>query len=111
MTELIGAARLRAAMAAAALVCAPLAGCAGFTPLYSQQGLAAGMSAIAVDTPQTRTGHLLREQLEDQLAIRKDRPAQYRLAVVIEEQRRPRGLNSDDTPTRYELRLKLTYTL
>src|SRR3569832_2423059 len=38
-------------------------------------------------------------------------PAQYRLAVVSVERRRARGLNPDDTPTRYELKLDLTYTL
>jgi LPS-assembly lipoprotein len=106
------AARLKSVLSALALAATlPLGACAGFVPLYSQQGLAAGMSAISVETPQTRTGYLLREQLEDQLAIRKDAPAQYRLTVVIVETRRPRGLNADDTPTRYELRLRLTYTL
>jgi len=107
------AGRLKAGLTGLALAASlPLLGaCAGFTPLYAQQGLAAGMSAIAVETPQTRTGYLLREQLEDQLAVRKDTPAQYRLAVVIVERRRPRGLNPDDTPTRYELKLDLTYTL
>ena len=113
-----GALRVRAAVGAVAAAIAlagtlALSACAGFTPLYGQGGLGRAMGSISIQTPRTRTGHLLREQLEDQLAVRRGavEPARYRLAVVMDESRRARGLNPDDTPTRYELRLQLTYTL
>ena len=96
------------------LMVAPLAtlgGCAGFQPLYGHGALAADLSAISIQTPQTRTGFLLRQQLADELALKKDVPARYRLSVTFDEVRRPRGLNLDDSPTRYELRLNLTYVL
>lgn len=83
----------------------------GFTPMYANPQLAPNMRAIAVTTPQTRTGYLLREQLNDQLAVDREAKPRYRLTVAILERRRPRGLNPDDTPTRYELHLDVTYTL
>ena len=89
----------------------PLLGGCGFTPLYAEPGLVPDLRAIEVHTPQGRTGALLREELEDALAVRHDTPARYRLDVQIVDRRRPRGLQPDDTPTRYELRLDVTYTL
>ncbi len=86
------------------------AGCAGLTPLYAEPGVTSGLHAIAIDTPQTRTGYLIRQQLEDELATGKEAP-RYRLAVTLVERRRPRGLNPDDTPTRFETRLDVNYTL
>jgi LPS-assembly lipoprotein len=101
--------RRLAALAGAALMLGS-AGC-GFTPLYAQPGVTGGLTHIAVTTPQTRTGYLLREELEDALAIERGAPPVYRLAVQINERRRSRGSNPDDTASRYELRLDLTYTL
>ena len=83
----------------------------GFQPLYADPHVAGGMRAIAITTPQTRTGYLLREELSDELAVNRDLTPKYKLNVAIAERRRPRGLNPDDTPTRYELRLDVTYTL
>ena len=83
----------------------------GFTPMYANPQLGANMRAIAITTPQTRTGYLLREQLNDQLAVDRMATPRYRLAIAIVERRRPRGLNPDDTPTRYELHLDVSYTL
>jgi LPS-assembly lipoprotein len=102
-------ARLRA-LALAALLPLMIGAC-GFQPLYAQPGVTGGMSAISIVTPQTRTGYLMREQLEDELAVNKGATPRYKLAVAIVERRRPRGLNPDDTPTRYELRLDVTYVL
>jgi LPS-assembly lipoprotein len=105
---MIGRIRTTLLLAAAAV---SVAAC-GFRPLYGDPAVTEGMRSIAIVTPQTRTGYLLREQLRDQLAMTGaiDKP-RYRLTVAIQERRRPRGLNPDDTPTRYELRLDLTYTL
>ncbi len=97
------------AMAAALLL--PLIGGCGFTPLYAQPTVGAGLSGVSLETPDTRTGYLLREQLTDALGLKSGAPAQYRLKVQVSERRRPRGLNPDDTATRYELRLDVSYTL
>ncbi len=86
-------------------------GACGFTPMYANPQVSANMRAIAVVTPQTRVGYLLREQLNDQLAVDRMATPRYRLTVAVVERRRPRGLNPDDTPTRYELHLDVTYTL
>ena len=87
-----------------------LAGC-GFTPLYAQRGLAAGLSAIEVESEETRTGHLLREELDDALARDRSRPAAYVLQLDIDEDRYPRGLRIDDVATRYEVALTVAYIL
>jgi LPS-assembly lipoprotein len=90
---------------------AALTGACGFQPLYAQPNVVGGMRAISIVTPQTRTGYLMREQLSDELAVNKDLTPRYRLTITILERRRPRGLNPDDTPTRYELHLDVGYTL
>ena len=87
-----------------------LAGC-GFTPLYAERGLVAGLSAIEVESEETRTGHLLREELDDALARDRGRPAAYRLGLRINEDRYPRGLRIDDVATRYEVALTVSYIL
>jgi LPS-assembly lipoprotein len=97
------------ALALAALL--PTLAACGFTPMYAQPGVTSGMRGIALQTPDTRTGFLLRQELEDRLAIDREAPAQYRLAVQLVERRRPRGLNPDDTANRYELQLTATYVL
>jgi LPS-assembly lipoprotein len=87
------------------------AGGCGFTPMYAQPQVRGGLKAISIATPDTRTGYLLREELTDELGIDRAATPKYHLAVAIAERRRPRGLNPDDTPTRYELRLDVSYTL
>ncbi|MBW8733945.1 MAG: hypothetical protein JF571_06505, partial [Asticcacaulis sp.] len=58
------------ALAAASVT---LSGC-GFTPLYAQQGLTAKLSQVAVETPQTRTGYFLEQELKNGLGQGNDRP-------------------------------------
>lgn len=87
-----------------------LSGC-GFTPLYAQRGVAPGLSAIEVEAPQTRTGYLLREELDDVFARDRSRQPSYRLALKLEEDRRARGLRVDDVATRYEVWLRVDYVL
>ena len=93
--------------AAAALA---LSGC-GFTPLYAQGGVTPGLAAIEVEAPQSRTGYLLREELDDAFARDQSRAPAYRLALEIDEERRPRGLRIDDVATRYEVLLRVDYAL
>jgi LPS-assembly lipoprotein len=60
---------------ALALVLPGLSACAGFTPVYARPAAAAGLSRIAVTAPETRTGFLLRQDLEDALARDRTAPA------------------------------------
>ncbi len=95
----------------AALALPGLAACAGFTPMYAQPGVVAGVSRIDVRTPSTRTGFLLRESLEDALAWDRSAPAAYRLQIRLDERRTPRGLDENRVATRYEVRLEASYVL
>lgn len=87
-----------------------LAGC-GFTPLYGEKGVVKGMAHIQVEVPQTRTGYLMRERLQDDLALKPGASPEYRLVIDINEARLARGLRPDSTADRYELRLRVSYTL
>ncbi|MBW3616648.1 MAG: hypothetical protein KY446_02685 [Proteobacteria bacterium] len=87
-----------------------LSGC-GFSPLYAQRGVTPGLSAIEVDAPQTRTGYLLREELDDAFARNPGRAPLYRLALRVDEDRRARGLRINDVASRYEVLLRVDYSL
>lgn len=104
-----------AAALALGLVLLGLSACAtggggGWTPVYARP-TAAGMARIKVEVPNTRTGYLLREQLEDQLAWDRSSPAAYRLKVTLNERRRARGLDESRVATRYEVTLTASYVL
>ena len=103
-------ARLALAGAALALVLPVLAGC-GFTPLYAQPGVTPAMSAIRVVTPDGRTGHLLSENLRDDLATGRKSEPLYQLNLAVDENRYARGLNVQQTATWYELQLRVSYSL
>ena len=99
------------AVALALGVCAPaLTACAGFAPVYARPS-AAGMRNIAVEVPNTRTGFLVRESLEDALAWDRTAPAAYRLKVTLNEHRQSRGLDASRVATRYEVTLAASYVL
>lgn len=83
----------------------------GFTPLYGQRGLSPTLSSIEVAAPDTRSGYLLREELDDELARDRSRPAAYTLTLDVDEDRFARGLRVDDVATRYEVRLVVNYVL
>jgi len=102
----------RTALIALGLVvaAAPLAGC-GFTPLYAENGVSPGLSAIQVVTPEGRVGFLLREDLDDELAHDKSVPAVWRLNMDVGQARAPRGLREDNTAERYEVQVTVKYTL
>jgi LPS-assembly lipoprotein len=95
----------------AALALLPALGGCGFTPLYADKSVVGGLEHVQVEAPQTRTGYLMREQLQDQLAIKRNETPEYRLVIDLEEARLPRGLRPDATADRYETRLKVNYTL
>lgn len=83
----------------------------GFQPLYGDLGGASTLSRIAVETPDTRAGFELRQQLEDALAFDRSAPALWRLETTIEQSRTPIGRRIDDTVARYELRMVVDYRL
>ena len=91
-----------------------LSGCAGplgdFHPLYATAA-GPGLSRIETRTPDGRTGYLLREQLDDDLAKNRDKPPLYRLSLVLKETRTPRGLRVNNVADRYELQLSTKYAL
>jgi len=102
----------RSALAGLALLLTPALDACGFTPLYADPAVVHGMSHIQVEVPQTRTGYLMREALQDDLALKGgDEKPEYRLVVDIAELRLPRGLRPDATADRYETRLKINYAL
>lgn len=101
-----------AAFACLALIAAlpVLSGC-GFTPLYAQPGVTPAMAAIRVVTPEGRTGHLIGEDLQDDLAVGARRDPLYQLNLAVDETRYPRGINVDQTATWYELKVRVSYSL
>ena len=92
-------------------VTAPALGGCGFTPLYAEHGVTPGMAAIEVITPEGRIGHLLSEDLRDDLATDRSKPPLYRLALAIDEKRYARGLTFEQVATWYELSLRVSYSL
>lgn len=97
--------------AVVALALLPALGGCGFTPLYADKGLVGSLEHVQVEAPQTRTGYLMREQLQDQLAIKRNETPEYRLVIDLDEVRLARGLRPNATADRYETRVKVNYTL
>ncbi len=91
-----------------------LGGC-NLRPLYSGEAGAAldsELAAITVDTPKTRTGWVLREQLERDLrASGRTAAPRYRLEVRLERRKRPLAIQLDDSTTRFDLTLAAFFTL
>jgi LPS-assembly lipoprotein len=95
----------------AAMGGATLLGGCGFTPLYAQPGMSAHLASVQVITPDGRTGHLLSEDLQDALAVRRGEAPAYRLDLAVDEKRYSRGLTVTQTATWYELNIKVSYSL
>ena len=83
----------------------------GFTPLYAEPGVTPNLAGVEVITPEGRTGHLLSEDLQDDLAIDRGKAPVYRLALNVDEQRFARGLSTEQLATWYELSLRVSYSL
>jgi LPS-assembly lipoprotein len=96
---------------AAAPLAALLAGCAGFEPLYAMPNVTPALRSVDIVTDPGRSGYLMREQLNDELARDFNLPARYRLNVVIAEVRIPRGLRINNVAAEIELDLRVTYNL
>lgn len=89
----------------------PMAGCAGFQPLYAAEGVSPKLSAIEVAQPDGRLGFLMRQSLTDSLARDRDQPPLYRLTFSNREVRVPLGINISNVASRYEVDVSTTYTL
>ncbi len=108
-------ARTALSLIAVATVSGLLAAC-GFTPLY---GDAAGspvlsrpiLSRIAVTAQDDRLGYRLREQLEDALGWDRGSAPLYQLTTQVQQSRLPLGRRIDDTATRYQLTVRVAWTL
>jgi LPS-assembly lipoprotein len=87
-----------------------LSGC-GFQPLYAQQGVVSNLAAVDVVAPQGRTGFLIREHLEDALAVKRSGAPTWRMNLALAEARYPRGVRVDNVATRYEYVLTANYAL
>lgn len=103
-------ARRAIAALAVAFGLAGLGGC-GFTPLYAETGVSPSLASVDVITPEGRTGHLLSENLRDNLAVDRSSPARYRLALALDEKRYARGLSTEEVASWYELYLRVSYSL
>jgi LPS-assembly lipoprotein len=101
----------RTVLAGLALLLTPALNACGFTPLYGDPAVVHGLSHIAVEVPQTRTGYLMREDLQDDLALKPGEKPEYRLVIELNELRLPRGLRADATADRYETRVRVNYSL
>lgn len=102
--------RRRAGIALALAALPLVAGC-GFTPLYATSAVTPSLASIEVITPGGRTGHILGEDLRDDFAVDPDHPAQYRLALSLDERRYARGPNYQQVATWYDLSLRVSYSL
>jgi len=93
-----------------ALTALALSAC-GFTPLYGTTGVTPGLAAIETVAPAGRGGYLLREQLDDVLARNVNVAPAHRLTFSVDEKRFARGVRVDNIANRYELRLKVKWSL
>ena len=98
-------------LAALLLGTAPLAACAGFEPLYAMPNVNSALRSVEVAPPQGRSGFLMKEQLDDELARDVSQPARYRLNLTIAESRIPRGLRVSNLAAQIELNLRVNYEL
>jgi LPS-assembly lipoprotein len=102
---------MRATILALLLSSAALAGCAGFQPLYGESAVTQNLAAIDVVAPEGRAGYLIRQHLDDRFAKNHSVTPAYRMTMLLNEARFPRGVRIDNVATRYEYVLVATYTL
>jgi len=98
------------ALAAALLSSLALSAC-GFTPLYATPGVNPGLTHIQVVVPHGRTAFLLGQALEDELGTKKSDAPAYKLTFTVAERIFPRGLNVNGVAERYEMHVRVDYSL
>ena len=97
-------------IAAALLAASALSGC-GFTPEYAKPKVIAGLSSVDLETPQTRTGYFLEQDLRQNMDDDPSKPKAYILHVDMTEGHYSIGYRVDDTSTRSEITSNVNYTL
>lgn len=88
-----------------------LAGC-GFRPLYAtgaQGGPAIG--PVVIDTIQGKSGHVLKTELDQLLALERGSGPVKRLSIKLSESYGLVGLRVDEASSRADLRLSASYVL
>ena len=103
-------ARTALSLIVVATVSGLLAAC-GFTPLYGDAAGSPVLSRIAVTAQDDRLGYRLREQLEDALGWDRGPAPLYQLTTQVQQNRLPLGRRIDDTATRYQLTVRVAWTL
>ncbi len=98
------------ALAAALLSSLALSAC-GFTPLYATPGVTPGLSTIQIVAPRGRTAFLLGQALEDELGTDKNAAPAYKLTFTVAERVFPRGLNVNGVAERYEMHVRVDYSV
>ncbi len=93
------------------LAALPLLTSCGFAPLYAQQGLTGNLARVAVETPETRTGYFLGQELRNSLAEDDGARKLYSLKIKLTENHYQVGYRVDDTATRSELTDNVTWVL
>ena len=97
-------------IAAALLAASALSGC-GFTPMYAKPTVIAGLSSVDLETPQTRTGYFLEQDLRQNMDDDPSKPKAYILHIDMTEGHYAIGYRVDDTSTRSEITSNINYTL
>ena len=97
-------------IAAALLAASALSGC-GFTPMYAKSSVGNHLSDIELETPQTRTGYFVGQDLRQTLDDDPATPKSYKLKIVMTEDHYAIGFRIDDTSTRSEITSSIVYTL
>ena len=103
--------RTKAFTIVAALLAIPMLQGCGFTPMYAKPGLGHRLADIAIDTPQTRTGYFLGQDLRQTLNSDETSEKTYTLKIVMSEDHFNIGYRIDDTSTRSEITSGVIYTL
>lgn len=101
--------RLIAAIAAGLALM--VSACAGFTPLYAEPGVTPALRTTEIRTQDSRSGFILRGELEDAFGRDFSAAPVYRLTAEVAERRTPLGQRADDTATRYELVMTVAYVV
>ncbi|MGZ3305826.1 MAG: hypothetical protein ACXU8U_08190 [Asticcacaulis sp.] len=83
----------------------------GFTPMYAKPTLGRSLSQIDIQTPQTRTGFFLGQNLRQTLGEDASTPKAYALKVEMSEQHYNIGYRVDETSTRSEITNNVVYKL
>lgn len=87
-----------------------LAAC-GFQPMYAPIGGGPAIGPVNIGQIDGKAGHVLRTELERQLAVEQGPGAPAQLQITLTERVTRLGIRLDESATRAELRLRANYIL